>query len=82
MTLTVIVTEPRGREARPAPAHRMLAPRIAENPIQVARAIASGWRDREAWEALEGIDAFILAATRFVADAADGEPTWEDAAWQ
>jgi hypothetical protein len=60
----------------------MLAPRIAENPIQVARAIASGWRDREAWEALEGIDAFILCATRFVADAADGEPTWEDAAWQ
>jgi len=31
---------------------------------------------------LEGIDAFILSATRFVADAADGEPTWEDAAWQ
>ena len=52
------------------------------NPIQFAGSVAERWRDLEAWESLDVIEAFIKTATQFIADAAVGEPTWEDAAWQ
>jgi hypothetical protein len=52
------------------------------NPIQFAGSVAERWRDLEAWESLDVIEAFITAAAQFIADVAAGEPTWEDAAWQ
>jgi hypothetical protein len=52
------------------------------NPIQFAGSVAERWRDLQAWESLDVIEAFIKTATQFIADVAAGEPTWEDAAWQ
>ena len=52
------------------------------NPIQFAGSIAERWRDLEVRESPDVIEAFIRFAAHFIEDHADGEPTWEDAAWQ
>ena len=53
-----------------------------ENLIPVVVSTAERWRDLEAWESPDLIEAFIRSAAQFVAGVAAGDPTWEDAAWQ
>ena len=50
--------------------------------IRSFRSITERWRDLEAWEAPDAIEAFIRSVAQFLAVSAEGEPTWEDAAWQ
>ena len=83
MTVAIHLDLPGVTGARPASAWGTLnASRQEGNPVRVARSIAAEWRDREAWDSPEMIEALIRSAARFIADAAAGDPTWEDAAWQ
>jgi hypothetical protein len=83
MMVAVIRDLPGATAAQPATAWGTLdATPQGGHPIQVARSIATDWRDLEAWESPDVIEAFIRSTAGFVAAAADGDPTWEDAAWQ
>jgi hypothetical protein len=84
MTAAMILDLPGVTGAPPASAWGTLnAARQERNPTNhVARSIATDWRDLEAWDSPEVIEDFIRSAARFIAAAAAGEPTWEDAAWQ
>jgi hypothetical protein len=50
--------------------------------MHLAGPAADGWRVVEVWVSPEVMGTCFPSATSLVADAYDGEPTWEDAEWQ
>ena len=84
MTVAMILNLPGVTGVQPGSAWVTLnATRHERNPTNlVARSIAANWRDLEAWDSADVIETVIRSVARFVADAAAGDATWEDAAWQ
>jgi hypothetical protein len=57
------------------------APRQPANLVHFAGPTADSWRVVEVWASPEVVGTCFQSAAPLVADAADGDPTWEDAEW-
>jgi hypothetical protein len=83
MTGAMILEVPGVTEARYVTAWGLLgAARHPGNLVQIAGPTSTRWRVVDVWASPAVLGAVFPADAPLVADASDGDPTWEDAEWQ